>query len=70
MLVIKGRAAVGMKKLLGADFLPVLMSGHRVAELIMIKAHEECDHKSVDITLYTSRQYCWIVRGRKLAKSI
>ena len=70
MLVIKGRANAGMKTLLGAAFLPVLMASHRVAELIMLKSHEDCDHKSVDITLYTSRQYCWVVGGRKLAKSV
>ena len=70
MLVIKGRAVAGMKRLLGADFLPVVMSGHRIAELIMLKAHVDCDHKSVDVTLFTSRRYCWVVGGRKLAKTI
>ena len=70
MLVIRGRATSGLLKLLGAEYLPVLMSSERIAELIMIKSHIECDHKSVDVTLFTSRQYCWIVNGRKLAKTM
>ena len=70
MLVIRGRAASGLLKLLGAEYLPVLMSSERIAELIMIKSHVESDYKSVDVTLFTSRQYCWIVNGRKLAKTI
>ena len=36
----------------------------------MIKSHSESDHKSVDVTLYTSRHHCWIVNGRKLAKTV
>jgi hypothetical protein len=59
-----------MKRLRGADYLPVLMSSHRIAELVLLKAHVDCDHKSVDVTLFTSRQLCWIVGGRKLAKTI
>ena len=38
MLVIRGRAVTGMKRLLGTDYLPVLMSSHRMAELVMLKA--------------------------------
>ena len=48
----------------------MIMSSQRIAELIMLKAHVDCDHKSVDITFFTSRKYCWIVNGRKLAKTI
>ena len=70
MLVIKGRAQTGIKQLLGVEFLPVLMSSQRVAVLIMLKSHSDCDHKSVDITLATSRHHCWIVGGRKLAKTV
>ena len=65
MLVIRGRAVTGMKRLLGTDYLPVLMSSHRMAELVMLKAHVDCDHKSVDVTLFTSRQMCWIFGGRR-----
>ena len=70
MLVIRGRARTGMKQLFGADYLPVLMASERIAVLVMLKSHSDCAHKSVDITLSTSRHYCWIVNGRKLAKTI
>ena len=70
MLVIKGRAVAGMKQVLGTEFLPVLMPSARISVLIMLKSHVECNHKSVDITFSTSRHYCWVVGGRKLAKMI
>ena len=70
MLVIRGRARTGMKQLFGADYLPVVMASERIAVLIMLKSHSDCDHKSVDITLSTSRHYCWVVGGRKLSKTI
>ena len=70
MMVIRGRAQAGMRQLLGAESLPVLMSCERVAVLVMLKSHVDCDHKSVDITLSTSRHLCWIVGGRKLAKTV
>ena len=70
MLVIRGRAVSGMLELLGAEYLPVVMSSTRIAVLIMLKSHHDSDHKSVDITLYTSRHYCWVVGGRKLAKTV
>ena len=70
MLAIRGRAETGLRNIFGVDYLPVVMSSHRVAELVMLKAHAICDHKSVDITFFTSRKYCWIVGGRKLAKAV
>ena len=70
MLVIRGRAVSGLQQLLGAEFLSVVMTSERIATLIMLKSHEECDHKSVDITLATSRRHCWIVGGRRLSKTI
>ena len=70
MIVIRGRASSGMLSLLGATYLPVLMPSERIAELIMLKNHEECVHKSVDVTLFTSRHYCWIASGRKLPKTV
>ena len=65
MLAIRGRAETGLRNIFGVDYLPVVMSSHRVAELVMLKAHAICDHKSVDITFFTSRKYCWIVGGNK-----
>ena len=70
MMVIKGRAVPGMLELFGADSLPVIMADQRVAVLVMLKSHVDSDHKSVDITLSKSRQYCWVVGGRKLAKTV
>ena len=70
MLVIRGRAQAGMREVFGTDYLPVLMASERVAVLVMVKSHSDCDHKSVDITLSTSRHLCWIVGGRKLAKTV
>ena len=70
MLVIVGRANAGMRQLLGADYLPVVMARERIAVLVMLKSHEDSAHMSVDITLYTSRHHCWIVGGRRLAKTI
>ena len=70
MLVIKGRAQAGMREVFGTETLPVLMSSERVAVLIMLKSHSDCDHKSLDITLSTSRRLCWIVGGRQLAKTV
>ena len=70
MFVIKGRAVAGMKQVLGTEFLPVMMASERISVLIMLKSHVESNHKSVDITFSTSRHYCWVVGGRKLAKMI
>ena len=70
MMVIKGRAVPGMVELFGADSLPVIMADQRIAVLVMLKSHVDSDHKSVDITLSKSRHYCWIVGGRKLAKTV
>ena len=60
--VIKGRAEAGLQKLFGAAYLPVIMSSQRIAELLMLKAREACDHKSVDVTFFTSKAIlldCW-----------
>ena len=70
MVVIRGRANAAMKEILGAEYLPVLMSAERIAVLLMLKSHEESGHKSSDITLFKSRQYAWIVGGRRLAKTV
>ena len=70
MLVVQGRAQAGMRQLLGADFLPVVMASERIAVLVMLKSHEELGHKSVNITLTMLRHYCWIVGARRLAKTV
>ena len=69
MLVVSGRAMEGMKHYFGVDHLPVIMSSCRVAELIMLDAHNT-DHGGRDTTLVTATQVAWIVGGRKLAGKI
>ena len=70
LLVLRSRVSLSINQLFGNQSLPVIMSSERIAVLIMQKCHEESDHKSVDITFSTSRQYCWVVGGRRLAKLI
>ena len=48
----------------------MVMAKERIAVLIMLKSHADSGHKSVDITHSISRQYCWIVGGRRLAKTV
>ena len=60
MLVVSGRTK-GIPYL-QHNFLPILMSMTRVAELIMLWAHCE-DHAGVDITFQTSFQIALVVGG-------
>lgn len=69
MLVVSGRAEEGLKLYFGEGHLPVLMSGARVSNLIMLWAHTR-DHAGRDTTLNTATQVAWIVGGRKLAGKI
>ena len=69
MLVVSGRAMEGLKHYFGVDHLPVLMSSCRVAELIMLDAHNS-DHGGRDTTLVTATQAAWIVGGRRLAGKV
>ena len=55
LLVVSGRAEAGLKKYFGVHFLPVLMASTRVAQLIMLWAHEQ-DHSIRDTTLITATQ--------------
>ena len=65
--VTKGRLGKGMFKVLGVEELPVLVPTSRLAELVMLRAHNY-NHKSVTITLWTSRSDAWVLQGRRLAK--
>ena len=69
LLVVKGRAIEGMKAMYGVEYLPILMSTTRTAELVMLWAHDQ-DHAGVDYTYATATQVAWIVGGRTLAKKI
>lgn len=55
VLVIRGRAAEAMEALYGTDCLPVIMASERVAELVVIWAHNK-EHKGIDITVYHTRK--------------
>ena len=50
LIVVKGRATKGMSKILGKEYLPVIMKQSRVAYLIMLWAHNK-NHDSRDITM-------------------
>ena len=69
MLVVSGRATQGLKHYFGVDYLPVLMSNTRVAELIALWAHEQ-DHANRDVTFATTMQLVWLVGGRDLCGKI
>ena len=58
-----------MQYYLGVEYLPVLMSSTRVAELIMLWAHYG-DHAGRDTTYFTSCYVAWIVGGRKMATRV
>ena len=67
--ICKGRLAKGIKSLLGKENLPILTSKGRLAELLMIQAHNR-NHEGVAGTLATSRSQVWILKGRYLARRV
>ena len=67
--VTRGRLGKGMYKVLGKSELPIIVPTTRLAELLMLRAHNH-DHKGVAITLWTSRSDAWIWQGRRLAKKV
>ena len=69
VIVVTGRALEGMKHYLHKDYLPVIMSSTRTAQLVMLWAHDQ-DHAGVDVTYMTATHVAWIVGGRALAKSV
>ena len=66
MWITRGRLRKGLPKILGVEKLPILLSSSRLAELIMIEAHQE-NHDGAPGTLACSRTRAWIHRGRYLA---
>ena len=66
----KGRMGLAMKALLGPEKLAVLSPKSRLARLFMIMAHEEDHRRNAGDTLFRSRKFAWIVRGRNLAQSV
>ena len=48
----------------------LLPTKHRVTKLLMIRAHEDADHKSRDSTVARFRQKYWTPRAAKLASNV
>ena len=69
VVVVTGRALEGMKHYLQRDFLPVIMSSTRSAQLVTLWAHTR-DHSGVDVTYMTATHVAWIVGGRALARRV
>merc|ERR1711888_104095 len=65
----KGRLGKGIKSLLGKENLPILTRKGRLAELMMIAAHNR-NHEGVAGTLAASRSQVWILKGRYLARRV
>ena len=64
-----GRLGKGLLKVFGKAKLPIILPTTRMAELLMLRAHNH-DHKQVTTTLWTSRSDAWIWQGRRLAKKV
>ena len=69
LLVVVGRAREGLHKLLGKEYLPVIMRKARVAFLIMLWAHKK-NHDARDITMSIACGKAWIIGAKELATAI
>ena len=69
VIVVTGRALEGMRHYLQRDYLPVIMSSTRTAQLVTLWAHTR-DHSGVDVTYMTATHVAWIVGGRALSRSV
>ena len=69
MKVVSGRAKEGLRNFYGINYLPVIMGHTRIAELVMLAAHN-LDHTGRDATQAIARHEVWIVNAKKLAKQI
>ena len=65
----RGRFGQVLKHLLGPDKLAILAPTSRLAQIYMIQGHRE-NHGGAGDTLFRSRPYAWIVRGRNLAEKV
>ena len=70
VIYTKGRLGPNMKRVLGPDKLMVLSPRSRLATLIMTQAHREDHRRDGGDTLFRSRKFAWIVRGRPLADRV
>ena len=74
LIVTRGRLGeVGLERILGVSYLPILVPKSRVAELYMWQAHVGSSglfHRSPTQTLAKSRSSVWIIKGKNLAKKV
>ena len=74
LIITRGRLGEsGLFRVLGVEYLPILMPSSRAAELVMWRAHSGYSgvlHRSVAQTLALSRNCAWIVKGKNLAKKV
>ena len=59
-----------MKQLLGIKCIPILEASSRLAELIMLHAHNQDHRRGPSALLAVARRWAWIIRGRKLAQKV
>ena len=69
LIVVTGRAKSAVHKLLGKEFLPIVVGKSRVGFLLMLWAHKE-NHDARDITMSIACSKAWIVGAKRLATSI
>ncbi len=69
LIVVVGRAKIGLHKFLGKDFLPVIMGTTRIAYMLMLWAHTQ-NHDARDVTMSISCSKAWIIGAKRLATSI
>ena len=65
----RGRLSKGLFKVLGVDWLHILLPDNCLAYLVVTKPHNEV-HKGPITTLWRSRSKAWVWRGRKLAVQV
>ena len=69
LIVTSGRIGGGLAVGYDIDELPILYSTSPLSKLIMKHFHD-IEHSGCDRTMQRSRSLVWIVRGRRLAKSV
>ena len=69
LIVTSGRLGAALAIGYDREYLPVINYNSPLARLIMLDAHN-IDHSGVDRTLQRSRCTAWIIKGRRLAKTI
>ena len=66
----RGRLEPSVMRLLSPEKRMIPSHQPRLAQLFMISCHEEDHRRDAGDTLFRSRNYAWIVKGRVLAKKV